>query len=84
MISVMINNTGQNKTPAVRLNEKSFPKIFRWAGLAPKVYSSENNFTPISSAISALAIKKPPRIINNREGLFLMIVWIIQVKNKKD
>ena len=53
-------------------------------GSIPIVSSRENNFTPISSAIKALQMKIPARIMNNRVGLFLMIVWIIEIENIND
>ena len=48
-----------------------------------KHFSNENIFTPITSAIRALVIKKPPRNKNKRVGLCLTIVWIIQIKYYK-
>jgi hypothetical protein len=79
-----MNTTGHNSTPAVRLNENLFPNIGISSGEIPRVFSSEKIFTPITSAISALAIKKPPRIKNNLVGLLLMIVRIIGIKYIKD
>jgi hypothetical protein len=77
MISVMIKTTGHSKTPAVRLNEKLFPKSRRSAGAIPSDFSSENNFTPMISAIKALAIKNPPSMMNNLVDLSLIMLWII-------
>jgi len=80
----MMNTTGHNNTPAVRLKENSFPKMFRRNGWIPIVSSKEKSFTPINSAINALQINIPARIIKSRVGLLLMIVWIIEIKNIKD
>ena len=56
-----MKTTGHNKTPAVKLNENSFPNNGILKGAIPNVLSSENILTPITSAINALAIKKPPK-----------------------
>jgi hypothetical protein len=63
IMSVMINTTGHNKTPAVKLNERLLsPKNERLIGSMPINFSSENIFTPINSASRAFATKKDPRI----------------------
>lgn len=79
-----MKTTGHSNTPAVRLKEKLSPKNRRLTGLTPSVFSSEKIFVPITSAISALVIKKPPRIINKRVALLLMILLSIEMKDVKD
>ena len=70
------DTTGHNKTPAVRLNPKSLtPKKLKLNGDKPRVSSKENIFTPINSATSALAIKKPPKMINRLTDLSLNIYY---------
>jgi hypothetical protein len=76
----MIKTTGQSSTPQVRLKEYVPPNKWMAAGFHPSVVSREKIFTPINSAIRAEVRKIPARMINNLVGLFLMIVWIIQVK----
>jgi len=76
----MTNTTGHNNTPQVRLKEYSPPNKRMAAGFQPSVASRENIFTPINSAIRAVEIKIPARMMNKRVGLSLMIVWIIEVK----
>src|SRR5688500_6344323 len=78
MISVMMKTTGHSTTPAVRLNEKFSPKNRRFTGSSPADSSSENILDPISSAMSALAIKKPASTRKSRVALLLMIDSTIQ------
>ncbi len=49
-------------------------------GVMPIAFSSENIFTPITSAIMALVIKKPPNNKYSFVALSLMIVGIIGVE----
>ena len=70
----MINTTGHNRTPAVRLKFNLFsPKKDKLAGPNPKVSSKENIFTPMNSAMIALAIKNPPSTTNRTVDLSLNI-----------
>jgi hypothetical protein len=78
MMSVIINTTGHNKTPAVKLKENSLPNNGILIGEIPKVLSNENIFTPITSAIKALAIKNPAKNINSLVDLLLMMLVIIK------
>src|SRR5687768_7611580 len=84
MISVMMNTTGHSSTPAVRLKEKFSPKNRRFTGSSPTDCSSEKSLEPISSAISALAIKKPASTRKSRVALLLIIDSTIQKKYNKN
>jgi hypothetical protein len=83
-MSVIINTTGHSKTPAVKLKEKLSPKNLRFKGSIPIVFSSENILVPTNSAINALAINNPARIMNSLVGLWLIILFSIEVVDVKD
>jgi hypothetical protein len=74
-MSVMINSSGHNNTPQVRLKERpDCPKMVKLAGDIPKTFSRENILPPIHSAINALATKKAAILINRIVGLSLSIL----------
>ena len=79
--SVMMNTTGQSKTPADSCKEHSEPKIFQFKGSIPMVSSKEKIFEPMNSATRALATKNPAKIRNNRVDLSDKMFVIINVKN---
>jgi hypothetical protein len=77
----MINSSGHNKTPQVRVKASPlWPNIVKLAGGTPNNFSRENNLVPILSAIRALATKKALKNTKSRVGLSFIIAWIILKK----
>lgn len=60
MVSVMMNTTGHNKVPAVKLSEPVWPNRFQFNGAMPSVSSSAKILTPMNSANAALTQRTRP------------------------
>jgi hypothetical protein len=72
----MIKTIGHNSTPTVMLKESVLPKTSQAIGVIPSVRSTEKIFTPINSAIIALAIKNDPSI---KKRIVLLFSFIPQI-----
>jgi len=72
---VIINSSGHNKTPQVRLIDKPLsPNKEKLDGVIPNTFSKENIFPPIHSAMRAFATKKAVILKNNFAG-YLLECW---------